>query len=143
MVRVMTTTQFEQLLRANNLRVTATRLAVMNCVAQNPHTSAEAVLGEVRAQLGTASVQAIYDVLHTLANAKILNCVEPAGHPARYELRVGDNHHHVVCRSCGMVADVDCSVGHAPCLIPVTDHGFIIESAEVLYWGTCANCQQK
>lgn len=91
----MTTTQFEQLLRDNNLRVTATRLAVLNCVAQNPHTSAEVVLGAVRAQLGTASVQAIYDVLHTLANAKILSCVEPAGHPARYELRVGDNHHHV------------------------------------------------
>lgn len=136
----MSPTQFEQLLRDNNLRVTATRLAVMNCVAEHPHTNADNVLKQVRAQLGTASVQAIYDVLHTLAKAKILNCVEPAGHPARYELRVGDNHHHVVCRSCGLVEDVDCAVGHAPCLTPSTDHGFEIESAEVLYWGICASC---
>lgn len=136
----MTTGQFEELLRAKSLRVTATRLAVLDCVAQNPHASAEHVLSQVRAQLGTASVQAIYDVLHTLSQNKILNCIEPAGHPSRYELRVGDNHHHVVCRQCGMVGDVDCAVGHAPCLIPSVDHGFAIESAEVLYWGTCSQC---
>ena len=138
----MTTTNHEQLLRDQGLRVTATRLAVLDCVGREPHASAEAVLAGVRAQLGTGSVQAVYDVLHALTDAKILNCVEPAGHPARYELRVGDNHHHVVCRSCGLVGDVDCAVGAAPCLVPHDSQGFRIESAEVLYWGLCPRCQQ-
>ncbi|GHG43190.1 transcriptional repressor [Flavimobilis marinus] len=128
-------------LRDAGLRVTAPRLAVLAAVSQHPHADADTVLSVARAQLGSVSVQAVYDVLHALTRAGLLNQIEPAGHPARFERRVGDNHHHVVCRTCGAVADVDCATGHAPCLIPANDHGFSIETAEVLYWGTCPGCR--
>lgn len=131
----------DQLLRVHGLRVTATRLAVLDVVGRAPHSTTETVLSHVRSRLGTASTQAVYDVLAVLTTAGLLHRIEPAGHPARYERRVGDNHHHVVCRGCGSVADVDCSVGHAPCLVPSTDHGFVIDEAEVVFWGTCADCQ--
>ena len=134
------TTEGDQLLRSHGLRVTATRLAVLDAVAQAPHSTTDAILARVRATLGTASTQAVYDVLAALTSAGLLHRIEPAGHPARYERRVGDNHHHVICRSCGSVADVDCSVGHAPCLVPSNDHGFVIDEAEVVFWGTCGDC---
>lgn len=128
-------------LRDAGLRVTAPRLAVLTAVAEHPHADADTVLSLAREQLGSVSVQAVYDVLHALTRAGLLNQIEPAGHPARFERRVGDNHHHVVCRACGAVADVDCATGHAPCLIPSSDHGFSIDTAEVLYWGTCPDCK--
>lgn len=128
-------------LRDAGLRVTAPRLAVLAAVSEHPHADADTVLTLARQQLGSVSVQAVYDVLHALTGAGLLNQIEPAGHPTRFERRVGDNHHHVVCRTCGAVADVDCAAGHAPCLIPANDHGFSIETAEVLYWGTCPGCR--
>lgn len=131
----------EQALRSRGLRVTATRLAVLDAVEHAPHTTADSVLASVRDALGSASTQAIYDVLAALTEAGLLHRIEPAGHPARYERRVGDNHHHVVCRACGAVGDVDCAVGHAPCLVPSRDNGFRIDEAEVIYWGLCASCQ--
>ena len=137
----MSGTPFDQLLRANNLRVTAIRLAVLDVLERQAHVPAEVVLDQVRTRLGSASVQAVYDALHALTGAGIIHSIEPAGHPARYELRVGDNHHHMICRTCGRIEDVDCSVGHAPCLIPSSQHGFRIATAEVTYWGYCEACQ--
>lgn len=128
-------------LRSAGLRVTAPRLAVLECLGEKPHSDADTVLSQVRERLGTVSVQAVYDVLHALTAHGIVQRIEPAGHPARYELRVGDNHHHVVCRGCGAVDDVDCATGHAPCLIPSATHGFTIDTAEVIYWGTCPACR--
>lgn len=130
-----------ELLRRHGLRVTAPRLAVLDAVASSPHADAEAVLHAARRTLPTVSVQAVYDVLHALTDAGIVRRIEPAGHPARYERRVGDNHHHVVCRSCGAVDDVDCAVGEAPCLTPSSTSGFLVESAEVTYWGLCPSCR--
>jgi Fur family ferric uptake transcriptional regulator len=127
-------------LRAAGLRVTAGRVAVLQAVTGVPHATADDVVRTVRASLGSVSVQAVYDALHALTEADLLRCIEPAGHPARYERRVGDNHHHVVCRSCGAVADVDCTVGHAPCLAPSDDHGFVLDLAEVTFWGLCPQC---
>ncbi|WP_159798669.1 Fur family transcriptional regulator [Puerhibacterium puerhi] len=127
-------------LRGAGLRVTAGRVAVLEAVAGVPHATADDVVRTVREALGSVSVQAVYDALHALTEARLLRRIEPAGHPARYERRVGDNHHHVVCRSCGVVADVDCTVGHAPCLTPSSDHGFVIDLAEVTYWGLCPQC---
>lgn len=127
-------------LRSVGLRVTAPRVAVLEALRDAPHADADAVLTAVRERLGTVSVQAVYDVLHALAGHGLVQRIEPAGHPARYERRVGDNHHHVVCRTCGAIGDVDCATGHAPCLIPSTSHGFTIETAEVIYWGTCPSC---
>ncbi|WP_029252673.1 Fur family transcriptional regulator [Paraoerskovia marina] len=135
----MTTTTADEL-RSRGLRVTAPRLAVLAALDGNPHADTDFLVRAVRERLGTVSTQAVYDVLRVLTAASLIQRIEPAGHPARYELRVGDNHHHAVCRLCGAVVDVDCSVGHAPCLIPQTDHGFTIESAEVTYWGTCPDC---
>jgi len=138
-------TQDEQaeaaLLRSAGLRVTAPRLATLAALAEHPHASAEDVVVSVRARLGSVSVQAVYDVLHALDERGLVQRIEPAGHPARYERRRGDNHHHVVCRTCGAVGDVDCATGHAPCLVPSDDHGFTIDAAEVLYWGTCPTCR--
>lgn len=131
----------EALLRSAGLRVTAPRLATLEALSAHPHASAEHVIAAVRASLGTVSVQAVYDVLHALHARGLVQRIEPAGHPARYERRLGDNHHHVVCRTCGAVSDVDCATGHAPCLIPSNDHGFTIDTAEVLYWGTCPSCR--
>lgn len=129
------------LLRERRLKVTGPRLAVLEVVRRIPHATADTVLREVRRDHMTISVQAVYDVLHALTDAGIVRRIEPAGHPARYEGRVADNHHHVVCRSCGALDDVDCAVGHAPCLVPSTTSGFHVDTAEVTYWGLCPACQ--
>jgi len=128
------------LLREHGLRVTRPRLAVLAALATGPHSSAEGVLTRART-LAPLSVQAVYDVLHTLTERGLVRRIQPAGSPARYELRTGDNHHHLVCRSCGTVADVDCAVGAAPCLTPApAGVGFVVDEAEVTYWGLCAAC---
>ena len=127
-------------LRSHGLRVTAARLAVLDAVAAQPHASADAVTDAVRERLGTVSVQTVYDALHAFTDAGLVQRIEPEGHPARFERRVGDNHHHVVCRTCGSVADVDCAGGEAPCLLPTASEGFRIERAEVTYWGLCPDC---
>lgn len=128
-------------LREHGLRVTRPRLAVLSAVGRHPHADADAVLRSVRETLPAVSVQAVYDVLHALTEADLLRRIEPAGHPARYERRVGDNHHHVTCRRCGAIDDVDCAVGYAPCLVPSETSGFSIESAEVTFWGLCPDCR--
>jgi Fur family transcriptional regulator, stress-responsive regulator len=133
-------TGHEETLRAASLRVTRPRLAVLAAVHQRPHLDTEAVIGMVRADIGPVSHQAVYDVLRVLTEAGLLRRIQPAGANARYEARVGDNHHHVVCRSCGTIGDVDCAVGDAPCLTAADDHGFVIDEAEVVYWGTCPDC---
>ncbi|MBE1456863.1 Fur family ferric uptake transcriptional regulator [Nocardiopsis terrae] len=135
-----TSSDFEQMLRESALRVTSPRLAVLSVVHRNPHADTESIIDLVRGELGAVSVQAVYDVLKALTGAGLVRRIQPQGSVARYETRVGDNHHHVVCRSCGAIADVDCAVGHAPCLTASTDHGFAIDEAEVVYWGLCADC---
>lgn len=127
-------------LRDAGLRVTRPRLAVIEALGQQPHADVDSIADAARAELGTVSTQAIYDVLKAFTAAGLVRRIEPAGSPARFELRVGDNHHHVVCRSCGAVADVDCAHGNAPCLTASNDHGFSIDEAEVTYWGTCPEC---
>jgi Fur family transcriptional regulator, stress-responsive regulator len=127
-------------LRGASLRVTRPRLAVLSAVHAHPHVDTDAVIRLVRAELGAVSHQAVYDVLRVLTEAGLLRRIQPAGSTARYESRVGDNHHHVVCRSCGAIADVECAVGHAPCLTASDSHGFVVEEAEVVYWGTCPDC---
>lgn len=129
------------MLRAAGLRVTAPRIAVLNAVASRPHSDADTVAVAVREALGSVSTQAVYDVLHACVRAGILRRIEPAGSAARYETRIGDNHHHLVCRDCGTVVDVDCAVGAAPCLEPVDDHGFTVDEAEVVFWGLCPVCR--
>ena len=128
------------LLRAASLRVTRPRLAVLSALREHPHVDTDTVIALVRAELPAVSHQAIYDVLRALTDARLVRRIQPAGALARYETRVGDNHHHVVCRSCGAIADVECAVGHAPCLTAADDHGFVVEEAEVVYWGTCPAC---
>ena len=128
-------------LREQGLRVTAVRVAVIDAVRQRPHESVDKIVAAVAARLGSVSKQAVYDALEALVAARIVRRIEPAGSPARYEARVGDNHHHVVCRSCGAVDDVDCAHGSAPCLEPAQTHGFVIDEAEVTYWGVCPSCQ--
>ncbi|WP_433730058.1 Fur family transcriptional regulator [Nocardia sp. CA-129566] len=128
-------------LRAAGLRVTAARVAVLNAVAARPHSEADRVAAAVREKLGSVSTQAVYDVLRACVHAGILRRIEPAGSPARYETRTGDNHHHLVCRSCGTVVDIDCVVGSAPCLEPEDANGFVIDEAEVVFWGLCPNCR--
>lgn len=130
-------------LRTAGLRVTAPRVAVLEVLAEHPHADVEKVVAEVRARLGSVSVQAVYDVLRALGDAGMVRRIEPAGSPALYELRVGDNHHHVVCRGCGSTADVDCAVGAAPCLDPAQLHGYVLDEAEVTYWGYCPRCQRR
>jgi Fur family ferric uptake transcriptional regulator len=120
--------------------MTRPRLAVLSAVHEHPHSDTSSIIGVVRDDLGEVSHQAVYDVLRALTAAGILRCIEPPGSVARYEARVGDNHHHVVCGSCGAIADVDCSVGGAPCLAPSDDHGFAIDEAEVIYRGLCPAC---
>ena len=130
-------------LREADLRVTRPRLAVLEAVHAHPHADTETIFGAVRADLPDVSRQAVYDVLAALAGARLVRKIQPSGSVARYESRVGDNHHHVVCRSCGVIADVDCAVGEAPCLTP-SDHdaldGFVLDEAEVIYWGLCPDC---
>jgi Fur family ferric uptake transcriptional regulator len=127
-------------LRAVGLRVTAPRLAALDWLAGHPHATAEQVADGVRRRLGSVSTQAIYDVLHACTQTGLLRRIEPAGHPARYETRTWDNHHHLVCRMCGRTEDVDCVIGEAPCLEPGATAGFMIDEAEVVFWGLCPNC---
>jgi Fe2+ or Zn2+ uptake regulation protein len=139
-VSVPTTSDFTRMLREAALRVTAPRLAVLSAVHHHPHADTDSITGVVREKLGAVSHQAVYDVLRVLTSAGLLRRIEPPGSVARYEARVGDNHHHVVCRSCGAIADVDCAVGTAPCLTASDDHGFAIDEAEVIYRGLCPEC---
>ncbi|HVW42193.1 MAG TPA: Fur family transcriptional regulator [Amycolatopsis sp.] len=134
------TSDVEAQLRAVSLRVTRPRIAVLAALHENPHVDTETVIALVRAEHPTVSHQAVYDVLRALTDAGLVRRIQPAGATARYESRVGDNHHHVVCRSCGAIADVDCAVGHAPCLTAAEDHGYVIDEAEVVFWGTCPDC---
>ena len=134
------TSDFEHMLRGAALRVTRPRLAVLSAVHAHPHADTDSIIGIVRSDLGGVSHQAVYDVLRALTTAGLLRRIEPPGSAARYEARVGDNHHHVVCRSCGAIADVDCAVGAAPCLTASDDHGFVIDEAEVVYRGLCPTC---
>ncbi|MBB4934859.1 Fur family ferric uptake transcriptional regulator [Lipingzhangella halophila] len=135
-----TPSEFERMLREVALRVTSPRVAVLSAVHENPHADTESIIGIVRGNLGAVSHQAVYDVLKALTSAGLVRRIQPLGSVARYETRVGDNHHHVVCRSCEAIADIDCAVGHAPCLTASDDHGFSIDEAEVLYWGLCPDC---
>jgi Fur family ferric uptake transcriptional regulator len=135
-----TTADLERMLREADLRVTRPRVAVLAAVHDHPHADTDSVIGVVRAELGEVSHQAVYDVLRALTTAGLVRRIQPSGSVARYESRVDDNHHHVVCRSCGTIADVDCATGAAPCLSASEDHGFTIDEAEVIYWGRCAAC---
>ncbi|RSN13511.1 transcriptional repressor [Streptomyces sp. WAC 05977] len=137
---VPTTPDFERMLRGASLRVTRPRVAVLTAVRDHPHADTDSIIGAVRTELGEVSHQAIYDVLRALTAAGLVRRIQPSGSVARYESRVGDNHHHVVCRTCGAIADVDCAVGPAPCLTASNDQGFVIEEAEVIYWGLCPDC---
>lgn len=128
-------------LREAGLRVTSPRLAVLAVVANHPHIAAEDVASRVRERLGAVSTQTVYDALRTCTEVGLMRRIEPAGSPARYERRTGDNHHHLVCRHCGRIEDVECASGSAPCLAADPDHGFQIDEAEVTYWGTCPECR--
>ena len=130
----------QQMLRDADLRVTRPRLAVLGAVHTLPHADTDALIGAARRELPDVSHQAVYDVLRALTNAGLVRRIQPAGSVARYEARVGDNHHHLVCRSCGSITDVDCAVGEAPCLTASDDSGFSIDEAEVIYWGLCPDC---
>lgn len=132
----------EEHLRANGLRVTRPRLAVLEVLAEGGHLDVDEIARRVRERLDSVSTQAVYDVLGALSRAGLARRIEPAGSPALYEARAGDNHHHVVCRGCGEVADVDCVIGSAPCLDPSHAHGFVIDEAEVTFWGLCPACQR-
>ncbi|PVG84782.1 transcriptional repressor [Nocardioides gansuensis] len=131
---------FELMLRGAELRVTRPRLAVLAAVHDHPHADTDSIIGAVRRELPEVSHQAVYDVLRALTTTGLVRRIQPSGSVARYEARVGDNHHHVVCRSCGSIADVDCAVGHVPCLTASNDQGFSIDEAEVVYWGMCPAC---
>lgn len=134
----------EELLRSRGLRVTRPRLAVLEVLGEsNSHLDVDQVVVQVRARLDSVSTQAVYDVLGALSRAGLARRVEPAGSPALFEARAGDNHHHVVCRGCGMIADVDCAVGQAPCLDPSNAAGFEVDEAEVTFWGLCPACQAR
>lgn len=128
-------------LRAAGLRVTRPRLAILAEVASHPHADVEALAAGARTLLGSVSTQAVYDVLHALTTAGLVRRIEPAGSPARFEVATGDNHHHFVCRMCREIVDVPCGTGKAPCLEPDTHTGYLIDEAEVTYWGLCARCQ--
>jgi Fur family transcriptional regulator, stress-responsive regulator len=128
------------LLRTHGLQVTAQRLAVLRAVAEHPHGTADDIDKVVRADIGAVSRQAVYDALGTLTEKGLLRRIQPAGSPARYEDRVGDNHHHLICRACSRMVDVDCAVGFTPCLTAADDSGYEIEEAEVIYWGRCPGC---
>ncbi|GAA2263304.1 Fur family transcriptional regulator [Streptomyces atrovirens] len=127
-------------LRGAGLRATAARVALLDTVREGGHLGVEALASEVRRRIGQVSLQAVYEALNALTGAGLVRRIEPAGSPARYEGRVGDNHHHAVCRSCGVVADIDCAAGDAPCLTPPDGHGFTIDETEVVFWGLCPGC---
>jgi Fur family transcriptional regulator, stress-responsive regulator len=129
------------MLRHASLHVTRPRVAVLAAVYDNPHADTYSLIRLVREELGAVSQQAVYDVLRALTKAGLVRHIQPRGSVARYEARVGDNHHHVICRSCGAIADVDCAVGEAPCLSADDDQGFVIDEAEVIYWGLCPSCK--
>jgi Fur family transcriptional regulator, stress-responsive regulator len=133
----------EALLRRHGLQVTAQRLAVMRAVSDRPHSTADDIDKVVRSEIGAISRQAVYDALGTLTDKGVLRRIQPAGSPTRYENRVGDNHHHLICRACGRMVDVDCAVGETPCLTAADDWGYEIDEAEVIYWGRCPECHQK
>jgi Fur family transcriptional regulator, stress-responsive regulator len=137
---VATTSDFERRLRGAALRVTRPRVAVLAAVHDHPHADTSSIIGVVREDLGGVSHQAVYDVLQALTAAGLVRRIQPSGSVARYESRVGDNHHHIVCRSCGAIADVDCAVGSTRCLTASDDHGFAIDEAEVTHWGLCPSC---
>lgn len=138
-----TTAELKRLLREASLRVTKPRVAVLTAVHEHPHADTDSIIGAARRELGELSHQAVYDVLKALTAAGLLRRIQPAGSVARYEARINDNHHHVVCRSCGVIADVDCAVGETPCLTASDDNGFAIEEAEVVYWGLCPSCSAE
>ncbi|AKN17022.1 Fur family transcriptional regulator [Mycobacterium haemophilum DSM 44634] len=131
---------YAEQLRVADLRVTRPRIAVLEAVDANPHADTETIFGVVRAGLPEVSRQTVYDVLHALTDVGLVRRIQPSGSVARYESRVGDNHHHIVCRCCGAIADVDCAVGEAPCLTASDHNGFLLEEAEVIYWGLCPDC---
>jgi Fur family transcriptional regulator, stress-responsive regulator len=135
-----TVSDFERMLRGAELRVTRPRVAVLTAVHLHPHADTDSIIGYVRKDFGEVSHQAVYDVLRALSTAGLLRRIEPAGSVARYEARIGDNHHHAVCRSCGAIADVDCAAGQTPCLTASDHNGFVIDEAEVVYWGLCREC---
>ncbi|MEI7859305.1 MAG: Fur family transcriptional regulator [Acidimicrobiales bacterium] len=137
------TKDFEAMLRGTQLRVTRPRLAVLAVLRDHPHADTASIVEAARRELGAVSHQTGYDILRALCVAGLVRKIEPQGSVARYELRVGDNHHHVVCRACGAIADVDCSVNYAPCLTASDDHGFTVDEAEVVYWGMCPTCSVR
>ena len=136
-------TDTADLLRQCGIQVTAQRLAVLRAVSSEPHITADAVAEAVRGEIGAISLQSVYDALGILVTEGLIRRIQPAGSPARFEDRVGDNHHHLICRVCGSVVDVDCAVGDAPCLTAHDDNGYQIDEAEVAYWGRCPDCQDK
>jgi len=133
----------EKLLREHGLRVTKPRLAVLEILTEGGHLEVDEIARRARARLDSVSTQAVYDVLGALSRAGLARRLEPAGSAARYEARAGDNHHHIVCRGCGEIADVDCAVGERPCLTPGSAHGFVLDEAEVTFWGLCPACQAR
>ena len=135
-----TTADFERMLQEASLRVTRPRVAVLGAVRAHPHADTETIIGAVRRDLPSVSQQAVYDCLAAFTAAGLVRRIQPSGSVARYESRVADNHHHVVCRVCGAIADVDCALGEAPCLTASDDNGFLIDEAEVVYWGLCPGC---
>lgn len=135
------TRNFSEQLRENGVQVTAQRLAVMRAVSVSPHSTADTIADTVRREIGAISRQAVYDTLGMLVEKKLIRRIQPAGSAALYEDRVGDNHHHVICRSCGKTVDVDCAVGERPCLTAADNSGYQIDEAEVIYWGVCPDCQ--
>jgi len=138
-----TTDGVDQLLRQHKVQVTAQRLAIMRAVSSRPHATADDLTDDVRAVIGSISRQAVYDTLGVLVDKNLIRRIQPSGSAARYEDRVGDNHHHLICRDCGTTVDVDCAVGEVPCLTAHDDHGFEIDEAEVIYWGMCSSCQAE
>ncbi|MDX6624884.1 MAG: Fur family transcriptional regulator, stress-responsive regulator [Solirubrobacterales bacterium] len=138
-----TTIDFEAMLRGADLRVTRPRMAVLTAVQEHPHADTNTIIDTAREELGEVSTQAVYDVLRALTEAGLVRRIEPAGSLARYESRTGDNHHHVVCRSCGTIADVDCATGTTPCLTASNSNGFVVDEAEVTFWGLCPDCATR
>jgi len=132
----------DQLLRQHGVQVTAQRIAVLRAVSDRPHATADDLIDDVRVDIGAISRQAVYDALGILVDKQLVRRIEPAGSAARYEDRAGDNHHHLICRSCRVMFDIDCAVGYTPCLTAADDHGFEIDEAEVVYWGRCPTCRQ-
>ncbi|MEX2293514.1 MAG: Fur family transcriptional regulator [Acidimicrobiales bacterium] len=137
------TTDLAQLLRQHGLQVTAQRMAILRAVSSRSHATADELADEVRAAIGSISRQAVYDTLGVLVEKNLIRRIQPAGSAARYEDRVGDNHHHLICRGCGTTFDIDCAVGDVPCLTANLDHGFEIDEAEVVYWGRCPSCASQ